>query len=350
MVNTVFILTLTLVMLFLFQWGFRKLPKEKWQFLGSIPKAKTSNGEWQGVNFTYYGFFNASAYVFATALFFILLGSVEIPLTGIFSMTLTVFFFCMPASKIIARIVEKKPATFSVGGASFVGILITPWIAWLIQKTLGNQMGFIVPVGPVLAAVSISYAFGEGIGRLACISFGCCYGKPLSEVHPILRHLFKERSFIFTGETKKISYAHGLDNQKILPIQAITAIILTFCGLLGLCFYLMGNYTASFLVTLVITQCWRFLSEFLRADYRGGGKLSAYQLMGLCSVPYAVFIVLLFGQSVAPAPEILSGLRGFWDPGVVLFLEWLWLITFLFTGRSEVTGSTLSFFVIKEKI
>jgi prolipoprotein diacylglyceryltransferase len=211
-------------------------------------------------------------------------------------------------------------------------------------------MGFTVPVVPVLAAASISYAFGEGIGRLACISFGCCYGKPLSEVHPILRHLFKERNFTFTGKTKKISYAHGLDNQEVLPIQAITSIILTLCGLLGLCCYLMGNYTVSFLVTLVITQCWRFLSEFLRADYRGGGKLSAYQLMGIGSVPYAVFIALLFGTSTAPTPKILSGLQGFWDPGVVLFLECLWLITFLFTGRSKVTGSTLSFFVVKEKI
>jgi hypothetical protein len=30
-----------------------------------------------------------------------------------------------------------------------------------------------------------------------------------------------------------------------------------------------------------VTQVWRFLSEFLRADYRGSGRISAYQVMAL---------------------------------------------------------------------
>jgi hypothetical protein len=51
----------------------------------------------------------------------------------------------------------------------------------------------------------IAYAFGEGLGRLACISFGCCYGVALPEAHPLLRHMFDRWHFVFSGSMKKIS-------------------------------------------------------------------------------------------------------------------------------------------------
>jgi hypothetical protein len=92
------------------------------------------------------------------------------------------------------------------------------------------------------------------------------------------------------------------------------------------------------------------VSEFYRADYRGNRTISAYQVMGICSIPYAVVIALWFSGSPPQSPDILKGLRGFWDPGVILFLEALWAATFVFTGRSDVTGATLRFHVIKEKI
>jgi hypothetical protein len=350
MVNTLFITAIALLITFLFQRSFKSLPKEKWQIIGAIPKKKIDDNTWLGVNLTYYGFFNANAYGFATALIFVLLGALEIPLVVIFSIVIAIFAFCMPASKIVARIVEKKPSTFSVGGAFFVGIIIIPWVVWLIRETLGKQMGVDVQISIVLAAVSIAYAFGEGIGRLACISFGCCYGKPLSDVSPIFQKLFKKKNFIFCGKTKKIAYAHGYDNQKVLPIQAVTAIIFTASGLLGLYFFLNRNFVATFFITVLITQSWRFSSEFFRADYRGERKISAYQIMGICSIPYAAFIAVFFPTIPSQSPNILKGLQAFWNPGVILFLESLWLVTFLFTGKSEVTGATMSFHVIKEKV
>ena len=59
--------------------------------------------------------------------------------------------------------------TFTVGGASFVGIILAPLIVWMFNVTLDKS----IPIVPFLAAVSIAYALGEGVGRLACISFGC---------------------------------------------------------------------------------------------------------------------------------------------------------------------------------
>jgi hypothetical protein len=350
MVNTLFIAAIAVIITVLFQRSFKSLPKEKWQIIGTVPKEKIDDNKWLGVNFTYYGFFNASAYVFATALIFILLGAVDIPMVIIFTMVITIFSFCMPASKIVARIVEKKPSTFSVGGAFFVGIIIIPWMVWLIRETLGKHMGVDIQIASVLAAVAIAYAFGEGIGRLACISFGCCYGKLLADVPPFFQNLFKNKCFIFSGKTKKIAYAHGYDNQKVVPIQAVTAIIFSAFGLLGLCFFLNRNYVTAFFVTVLITQSWRFVSEFYRADYRGKGKISAYQIMGICSIPYAALIAVFFPTGPSQLPDILKGLKAFWNPGVIVFLESLWLIAFVFTGRSQVTGATMSFHVLKEKI
>ncbi|MGD9082733.1 MAG: prolipoprotein diacylglyceryl transferase [Desulfobacterales bacterium] len=350
MVNTLFIAAIAVIITVLFQRSFKSLPKEKWQIIGTVPKEKIDDNKWLGVNFTYYGFFNASAYVFATALIFILLGAVDIPMVIIFTMVITIFSFCMPASKIVARIVEKKPSTFSVGGTFFVGIIIIPWMVWLIRETLGKHMGVDIQIASVLAAVAIAYAFGEGIGRLACISFGCCYGKLLADVPPFFQNLFKNKCFIFSGKTKKIAYAHGYDNQKVVPIQAVTAIIFSAFGLLGLCFFLNRNYVTAFFVTVLITQSWRFVSEFYRADYRGKGKISAYQIMGICSIPYAALIAVFFPTGPSQLPDILKGLKAFWNPGVIVFLESLWLIAFVFTGRSQVTGATMSFHVLKEKI
>jgi hypothetical protein len=39
-----------------------------------------------------------------------------------------------------------------------------------------------MPIVPALAAVMIAYTFGEALGRLACISFGCCYGVSISKL------------------------------------------------------------------------------------------------------------------------------------------------------------------------
>src|SRR5262249_60218110 len=42
-------------------WGFYTLPNERWQILAAVPLVKDSNGNWRGLNLTYYGFFFAPA-------------------------------------------------------------------------------------------------------------------------------------------------------------------------------------------------------------------------------------------------------------------------------------------------
>jgi prolipoprotein diacylglyceryltransferase len=181
---------------------------------------------------------------------------------------------------------------------------MAPWIVLLIKRLLYRWMEYNIEVLPILSVIAISYAFGEGTGRLACISFGCCYGKLVSDVHPMLRRIFAPFPFTFTGKTKKIAYAHGLDCQKVIPIQAVTSIIYITAGLVGLHFFFNKSYCAAFIIAILTTQLWRFFSEFLRADYRGERKISVYQIMGIIAFIYAIIISIVFYQVSFLAPDM----------------------------------------------
>ncbi|MEI7673066.1 MAG: prolipoprotein diacylglyceryl transferase family protein, partial [Deltaproteobacteria bacterium] len=215
---------------------------------------------------------------------------------GALAIITAILAICMPASKLIASWVEGKANTFTVGGASFVGLIAAPWIIQFINGTMGVRMGFNAPVLSVLAAIAIAYAVGEGIGRLACISFGCCYGKPLAACHPLLQRIFSGRAFIFSGQTKKIAYAHHLDGQEVIPIQAVTALLFTGAGILGCYGFLKGYHFTTFAALLFVTQAWRALSEIFRADYRGAGSITAYQVMALLSIFMPCFCWPFFRQ------------------------------------------------------
>lgn len=357
--NTIFILGFALALTILFYWSFRVLPKERWQIMGAVPKTKGADGVWRGTNLTWYGFFNANAYLLGTAVLFVLLSSVRVSALGIVCFAVALLAVCMPASRLIARWVEKKKHTFSVAGASFAGIIACPLLVLamnsgpvesLAKSFLHTERFFDIGMMTAMAAVVIGYAFGEGTGRIACISFGCCYGKPVSALPRFLRKLFSKVNFVFTGKTKKIAYAHGLDGEKVFPVQAITAVIYCSAGMLGIWLFLEGFHADAFFFTVAITQIWRFVSEFLRADHRGGLKISAYQIMSVLSVCYALLLALLISHPHYPKTMIMDGLAILWNPGMILFLQLLWILSFLYTGRSQVTTSVMSFSVKNDRI
>jgi hypothetical protein len=324
------------------------LPGERWQILATLPASRNQEGHWHGTNLTFYGVLSANAYVLAVAIALILLRSVGVPVLNIIILTISLLAICVPASKLVARIVEGKAHTFTVGGAVFVGIVASPWIIELMNMTIMADTP--LPIIASLTVLSIAYAFGEGLGRLACISFGCCYGKPLCECSQPVQKLFSRWHFRFIGQTKKIAYASGLEGEKVVPVQAITALVYLGVGLLCTWLFLRGNIVPAFMISIVTTQGWRVFSETLRADYRGEEKVSAYQWMGLAAIPYALVMPLFFSGQVLSQPEIITGLMTLWHPGTLLFLQLLWIILFIYTGRSSVTGSQLSFFIHEDRI
>jgi hypothetical protein len=347
MINEMFLLGLGVACALLLAWGFKSLPRERWQILAAIPVFKNSDGVWRGVNLTFYGLFTANAMTVAALLLVIMLGSLGLSLREVGIVLLPLFSLCVPSARLVARIVEKKQYTFTVAGAFFVGLVTAPWLVMAANLALGPQM--ILPVLAVCAALSVAYAFGEGLGRLACISFGCCYGKPLAKSPPALQKIFAHHSFSFSGATKKASYESGLEGAPLVPVQAITAILYLACGLACLYLFLTGWFATALMVCLTVTQGWRAFSEFLRADFRGRGSLTAYQWMALISVVYAGLMALwLPGRAVAPV--LATGLSMLWDPWIIILLQGLWVVVLLYTGRSKVTASTISFQVMQDRI
>ena len=347
MINTIFILFTTLALTGLIYQSVRIFPKERWQMFGAIPVRKKADNTWEGLNITWYGVLNAVSYTLSTALVLILMGSIQVPVSVILFLVFCVLGLCIPASSIVARIVEKKKHTLSVGGAAFVGILATPWIALLSVRLLAPEG---TAVMPILAAISIAYALGEGTGRMACLSFGCCYGRPVSGLPEKWQKYFSRFNLVFEGETKKITYASRLNGVPVVPIQVITAILYCAASVTGLTLFLTSHFSTAFLLTLMVTQGWRFLSEFLRADYRGGGRISVYQKMGLISMVYGLVPALVLGNGPATTADLLLGFSLIWSPGTIILLQGLFLLTLLYTGRSEVTGATLSFHVNSSRI
>jgi hypothetical protein len=331
-------------------WGFRVLPGERWQIAASVPTSRNDQGLWKGINFTWYGLLTANAYFAAVAVLLVLLGSIGVPPLGTAILAAGMLCCCVPASRLVARIVEKKSDTFTVGGAVFVGILITPFLIIMVNRTAGEILAFHIPIMSAYAAIAIAYAFGEGLGRMACISFGCCYGKPLTGSSDLIKRLFTGRGFIFLGSTKKIAYAGGLEATEVIPVQAITAVLYTGCGLISAGLYLSSYHTSAFLLTTITTQGWRSFSETLRADYRGEGNISAYQVMGIVGVVYAIAVTFFLAYEPVGLPDLSAGLNSLWSPSLILFLQGIWLVIFLYTGRSTVTGATLSFHVHRDRI
>ncbi len=331
-------------------WGIQHLSAERWQIFATIPAYKQDQTSWQGINFTWYGLLTANAYLVAVAVLLVLLGAVGVSPLATALLAATMLICCVPASRLVARIVEKKAHTFTVGGAVFVGIIITPLVIILLNRLFGTWLNFSIPVMAAWAAIATAYAFGEGLGRLACISFGCCYGKPLAQQTGLLGQLLQGRGVVFHGNTKKIAYADSLESVPVIPIQAITAVLYTACGLIATALFLTAHHTAAFLLAVIVTQLWRSFSETLRADYRGEGRISAYQIMGLAGCLYAVGIALLIQDEELVRPVLNLGLHGVWQPGMLLFLQTIWLVIFLYTGRSTVTGATVSYHVHHDRI
>lgn len=327
-------------------WCFTHLPRERWQVLATVPVRKEQDGRWSGINFTYYGLIIATAQIIAMSMFFVLMGSVGISMGELFFITATLLAICLPASKVVARLVEKKPSTFTVGGATFIGTIIAPLVVPLVNVLFGRSM----PVLPLLAALAVAYALGEGLGRLACLSFGCCYGKPLSKVDSRIGLMLEVFCTSFEGQTKKVSYEGGLERVKVIPVQVVTTVLYVSIGLVGAYLFFREKFSLAFVLPMVITQAWRFVSEMLRADYRGNRRITVYQVMSLVCAVTAVGLGFIIPSPSLPHPDVMSSLKNLWSPGWIIFAEGLWVAVFVYLGKSRVTAASITLYVRRNMI
>jgi len=108
MISAIFITTLAVFMTALLLWGFRTLPRERWQMIAAVPVAKDRDGEWRGMNLTFYGFFSATGSVFGIGMSILLLGSLHVSILVGIILVAGMMVLCLPASRMVAAIVEKK--------------------------------------------------------------------------------------------------------------------------------------------------------------------------------------------------------------------------------------------------
>jgi hypothetical protein len=350
MIDIIFTVSLGVFFTAVYAAAFRVLPEERWQVFASIPLYKKSNNTWHGVNITYYGLLTSSGYTIAFVIFILMMTAGGVSLKSLLMLSTCILVMFIPSAKIIAYIIEKKKHTITIGGGVFVMFISAPWIIAGVNAISGFVETGRTGEGVFLSSLITAYAFGEGFGRLACISFGCCYGRSLESLPVFFQKIFSNFNFIYSGETKKISYHDHMDGVKTVPVQAITAVLYTASGLAGLYLFLQGYYYHSFFLSLTVTQFWRFASEFLRADFRGGGVISAYQVMSLFTIPYYITYFMITGMVSSPPPALVTGLKFIWSPEVLIITLVMWIGGVLYTGISSVTASEISIYVNEEKI
>lgn len=350
MLNAWFVIGLSLFLSMLIMWGVRTLPGERWQMLAAIPLAKAADGSWRGLNLTFYGFFSAFGTTFAFAVMLLLLASVGMPALVSFLLFVFVLLVCIPASRIVAGLVEQKKNTFTVAGAAFAATIILPWVVLAARPLAARFLNHEILVLPTLAAMAIAYVLGESIGRLACLSFGCCYGMPLRDAKPPVARLFKNHNLVIRGSTKKAAYASGLADEPLVPVQAITSVVFAMSGIVGVALFLAEQFRLAALLPVLVSWGWRACSEWLRADYRGTSRISMYQMMAVISAAYfGIFLAFIPGTGQV-TPDLAIGFSQLVSVPVILLVQLLWIALFLYYGRSRVTASRLSFHVVADRI
>lgn len=352
MSNVEFILILVVFIMPGLVWASKNLLNERWQVLAAIPSQKNhecEHGSWQGRNLTFYGVLLANGCLAGAIVFILLCSSIGLSLEVILFLTGIILIVSMAAASFLARIIENKKNTLTVAGGATVGLYLLPLCIVMISNTEFLQP-INLPLIPIMAATSIGFILGEGLGRLACISFGCCYGKAISDLSPLVAKVFSGPGCIFHGHTKKIAYASQLDGRKVVPIQAMTSFLYVLVAIIAIYLFLENHFRWALALSLIVAMGWRIFSERLRADYRGGGRITAYQFMSMANICFCMILLGWGGTSQGLNPVLSDGLSVFWDPAVILFLQFIWLVIFFYTGVSKVTGSTVTFKVHMENI
>jgi hypothetical protein len=173
---------------------------------------------------------------------------------------------------------------------------------------------------------------------------------PVRDANPAIARLFQKYNLVLQGSTKKAAYASGLAGEPLIPVQAITAWVFATSGLVGIGFFLAGQFRMAALVPVIASWGWRGCSEWLRADHRGSSRISAYQWMAIFAVAYLGIFLSRLPMPLAVAPDLASAFGQLFSASMILALQILWAALFLYYGRSRVTASTVSFHVVAGNI
>jgi len=335
---------LAVVAFFIFRWGFRHLPGEGWQIAWVIPArdAGTDGIGWPAVNITFYGVISALAYATAALAYFFLMGAFAQPLAGAALYAGLLLAVGIPASKLVNRWVEGVPG-HTIGGATF-SVIVAAVPALMLAQWLTSVAGLgRLDPAIALAAAGATYVLGESIGRLACLSFGCCYGKPIASCTPLQQALYGSTATVYRGRMKKIAYASNLAGTPVVAVQSIACVLLFVLFLLTVWLLWRGHAGWATVIAISGSQLWRAYSESLRADYRGRDGFTVYQGMALIGAALAPLYAAWAGPAGVALPTARAGWNTVFSPEVFLACQALGLLILVYMGRSYVTSARLDF-------
>ena len=107
---------------------------------------------------------------------------------------------------------------------------------------------------PLTSCIAPAIAVAHGFGRIGCLFAGCCHGRLTDSWLGIMMH-------------GNMGYA------KYVPTQLFEAIFLfSLCALLVIRALKAEKY--NFSIYLIAYGIWRFVIEYVRADYRGSTFIS----------------------------------------------------------------------------
>ncbi|MCX8097611.1 MAG: hypothetical protein N3F11_01115 [Casimicrobiaceae bacterium] len=329
-----------------FRWGFRHLPGEGWQIAWVIP-ARRPEGDgrrWPAVNITFYGVISAVAYTVAALAYVFLMGAHGQPLGAAAVYAALLLALGVPASKWMTKLIEGQRG-HTIGGAVFVAIVAALPALALTQEILA-ALGLPPLDGAVtVACAAACYVLGESIGRLACLSFGCCYGKPIAQCTPLQRALYGPTATVYRGRMKKIAYESNLAEEPVVAVQSIACVLLFALFVIAVWLLWRGWVAASLIVAVSGSQLWRAYSETLRADFRGREGFTAYQGMAVVAALLAPLYAwwLQVEPGFRPVADARAGWTAVFRIEVLLTCQALGLAMLYLMGRSYVTSARLDF-------
>jgi hypothetical protein len=340
------LLVCSLLAAWIFRWAFRHLPSECWQIAVAIPARSRAAGDtgptWPAVNITFYGVISAIAYMLAVLAFVFLAGAANQPIVAVAIFSMLLLLVGIPASKWVALWVEGVPG-HTIGGALFA-VVISVLPALSLTNIVCGAIGMPrAEPGTLLASAAIAYVLGEAIGRLACLSFGCCYGRSIDSATPLQRALYSSTATIYRGRFKKIAYASGLDGHPVIAVQSVACAALFGVFIVSAWFFWKGHTTTSLIIALGLAQLWRAYSETLRADYRGREGFTVYQGMALVGVVLTLLYAWIHNAPTLVTPTFVRGLEVVVRIEVILCAQVLAIAILAFMGRSYVTSSRLEY-------
>lgn len=222
---------------------------------------------------------------------------------------------------------------------------------WLYGGFLGSAIGLLIArllglvsdLTTVATSICIALPLYEGISRLGCHTYGCCYGQPVGDpaeescVVSVLLKVF--RPVVYTSASAAaVRLDSGLQNIPLLPIQLISSALFftqfAVVWILGVHLRILDIQQVAGL-SLALHALTRLWTESLRRDFRGGNiSVKVSGLRFTMSVTARVALgQLILGVLLLIYPSLHYANRRqddtvqtFWDQlGPVMIMEHPWV-------------------------